>query len=106
MKLDEFSTFVQSHDEIEGLGILFGAEESEDRLLVKRRSDGGIMAIGPRSVVDADRSEIERKLLSGVGFEAPAAEALAGAHAWTRSHFGLLKDRLVRAYSVETLIAR
>lgn len=108
MKLDEFSTLVQSHGDLEGLGILFGAEESEDRLVLKRRSDGRVLTIGVRTIVESDRAEIEHRLASSDSVAPPFAspESLANAVAWSRSHIGLLKDRLVRSYSVETLFAR
>ena len=108
MKLDDFQAFVQNHRELEGVSVVLGALETEDRLQVRRRTDGVVVAIAPRLVVELEWRVIEQILLgkspSPTGPE-PVAVSGEGAP-WSRSQFGLVKDRLVRSYSVETLLAR
>ena len=106
MKLDDFQAFVQDHRELEGVSVVFGRAEADDRLVVRRRADGARVAIAPRLVVELEWRVIERILLgqatSPTGPEPDPGEGTP----WSRSQFGLLKDRLVRSYSVETLLAR
>lgn len=110
MKLDDFSSRIRSHGELRGLGVAFGAVEADDRILLTRSSVGGAMAVPVRAIVDAEWSVLERLLLSGPSATGPVvsatSDAIATSVTWSRSHFGLLQDRLVRSYSVETLIGR
>lgn len=110
MKLDDFSSRIRSHGDLCDAGVTFGADEAEDRILLSRRATGDTIAISVLSVVESEWTVLERLLLVGPVAGGPVEPAtpdlLTKSVAWSRSHFGLLKDRLVRHYSVETLISR
>ncbi len=109
MRIEEFSARISSHGDLRPFGVRHAdAVSGGDRLLVERRSDGALVAVPVRLVSGADWPLLEAALQGlaahpGIGADAPDGAVPC---AWTRSVIGLLKDRHVRAYSVETLIAR